>query len=335
MKKILMKTIFVLFIILTLTSCDKETNTEETDLSSHDELKDAISGIIVWDDYGTKKVYLETKDTTYFGDFDIYLNDVLILDSKDYNYCIPAQTTIEVDVDLDVNKTYNYKTVVGKNFVWMDADTEINTDTSDLQDGDSRYVCGETDSIYGLTKVDLKKGKNILVFPQRHNVDFIYNKSSNFSITERYYDEDKEAEFYVAYCELTATKDYGMQTGDLLANSGYISYVVQGNSTDEVISIDARHEVYKTDYTDFDLLLLCSQEVLNKYGDAASDKKYYYYKVTFPQDVEVIVSNDDYIISSNNNEFVVNSKPNVRFRVKGINDFGTNVTFKVQKCYCD
>ena len=116
MKKILMKTIFVLFIILTLTSCDKETNTEETDLSSHDELKDAISGIIVWDDYGTKKVYLETKDTTYFGDFDIYLNDELILDSKDYNYCIPAQTTIEVDVDLDVNKTYNYKTVVGKKF---------------------------------------------------------------------------------------------------------------------------------------------------------------------------------------------------------------------------
>ncbi len=333
MKKILMKILFVLFIILTLTSCDKETNTEETDLSSHDELKDAISGIIVWDDYGTKKVYLETKDTTYFGDFDIYLNDVLILDSKDYNYCIPAQTTIEVDVDLDVNKTYNYKTVVGKKFVWMDADKDwgiSNTSTLKLNDGDVQQIDGETNYMHGLTKVDLKKGKNILVFPQRQDVYDIYNKSSNFSITEKYCDGDKEVDFNVAYCELTTTKDYRMQTGDLLANSEYVYYVVQGYNTNEVISIDACQEVSKSNGAVFSLTLKCSQEVLDKYGSGYYDGKVYYYKVTFPKNVSVYINND--IISSNDNEYVLEVRGQKTIDVRGLTDVGVNVTVDIKKC---
>jgi hypothetical protein len=335
MKKILMKTIFVLFIILTLTSCDKETNTKEKDSSLYEELKWALQGASLWGDHET--IYLETKDTTYFGDFDIYLNDELILDSKDYNYCIPAQTSIEVDVDLDANKGYNYKTVVGKKFVWMDADKDwgiSNTSTLKLNDGDVQQIYGETNYMHGLTKVDLKKGKNILVFPQRQDVYDIYNKSSNFSITEKYCDGDKEVDFNVAYCELTTTKDYGMQTGDLKANCYGVSYVVQGYNTNEVISVDASHEVYTTDYPTFDMQLCCSQKVIDTYGYDANDTKYYY-KVTFPKDVKVIVSKEDYIISSDNNEFVVNAKYCIDFKVKGINDFGTNVTFKIQRCYCD
>ena len=340
MKKILMKILFVLFIILTLTSCDKETNTEEKDSSLYDELKWALQGASLWGDHET--IYLETKDTTYFGDFDIYLNDELILDSKDYNYCIPAQTTIEVDIELDANKGYNYKTVVGKKFVWMDADKDwgiSNTSTLKLNDGDVQQIDGETNYMHGLTKVDLKKGKNILVFPQRQDVYDIYNKSSNFSITEKYCDGDKEVDFNVAYCELTTTKDYGMQTGDLKANCYCVDYVVQGYSTDETISVDAAHEVYKEYYPLFDMQLRCSQKVIDKYGYNASDEKYYY-KVTFPLDVKVIVNDDivddkDVVISSNNNEYVVNAKYGVNFKLKGTNDFGTNVTFKIQRCYCE
>ena len=335
MKKILMKIIFVSFIILTLTSCDKETNTEEKDSCFYEELKWALRESSLCGDHET--IYLETKDTTYFGDFDIYLNDELILDSKDYNYCIPSQTTIEVDVDLDANKGYNYKTVVGKKFVWMDADKDwgiSNTSTLKLNDGDVQQIYGETNYMHGLTKVDLKKGKNILVFPQRQDVYDIYNKSSNFSIAEKYCDGDKEVDFNVAYCELTTTKDYEMQTGDLKANCYGVSYVVQGYNTNEVISVDASHEVYTTNYPMFDMLLRCSQTALNTYGDSVNDEKYYY-EVTFPQDVKVIVSDEEEVIRSNNNVYVVNAKNKVRFTVKGINDFGTNVTFKIQRCYCD
>ena len=332
MKKILMKIIFSLFIILTLTSCDKETNTEEKDSCFYEELKWALQGVIIHGDH--EKIYLDTKDTTYFGDFDIYLNNELILDSKDYNYCIPAHTSIEVDIELDVNKGYNYKTVVGKNFVWMEAlkDWGITSTSDDLKlnDGDIQQVDGEPNYIYGLTKVDLKKGKNILVFPQRQYVADIASKSNNFSITEKYCDGDKEVDFNVAYCELTTTKDYRMQTGDLLANSEYVYYVVQGYNTNEVISIDACQEVSKSNGAVFSLTLKCSQEVLDKYGSGYYDGKVYYYKVTFPKNVSVYINND--IISSNDNEYVLEVRGQKTIDVRGLTDVGVNVTVDIKKC---
>ena len=207
------------------------------------------------------------------------------------------------------------------------------TSTSDdlkLNDGDIQQVDGEPNYIYGLTKVDLKKGKNILVFPQRQYVADIASKSNNFSITEKYCDGDKEVDFNVAYCELTTTKDYRMQTGDLLANSEYVYCVVQGYNTNEVISIDACQEVSKSNGAVFSLTLKCSQEVLDKYGSGYYDGKVYYYKVTFPKNVSVYINND--IISSNDNEYVLEVRGQKTIDVRGLTDVGVNVTVDIKKC---
>ncbi len=336
MKKILMKIIFALFIILTLASCGEEkdeTNNEEPKTKHCRDLVDAIEGMIIWDD--SKKLYLETNDTTYFGDFDIYLDGKLILASKDYDYCIPSNTTIEVEIDLDVNEIYDFEPVVGTSFVWMDEDEEIDLDYSGIADGKYRQLVGETNCIYGLTQVNLKEGKNILVFPQRQDVWDICNKSSDFSITGKYCSSSNKEGYNVAYCELTTTKDYTMQVGDLRANCYYSYFAAQLSDTDKIIRIDAFHEVYKTEYPKFELILLCNQKVLKKYGDSARNEKNYY-KVTFPEDVSVSFANyEKILVSRNGNEFVLDVRSDISLSVKGLSDIGVNVLVKIQKCYCD
>ncbi len=109
-----------------------------------------------------------------------------------------------------------------------------------------QQIYGEPNCIYVLTQVNLKEGKNILIFPQRQNVWDICNKSSDFSITGKYCSSSNKEGYNVAYCELTTTKDYTMQVGDIGANSEYVVYVVQGSDTNDLISIDARHKVSKS-----------------------------------------------------------------------------------------
>ena len=247
-KKIII--ICLMFIFISLVSCKKDSH-DETDEYGSDEhgiytsveymihctKLDFLSTDITRD---INKVYFDTKDYNYYGDFQIYLDDEVIFDSKDYNYFIPANKMISVEVEYDRNKDHSFYSVVGDGFI-KTASTAENTIGSF-----GGYEAGVVDVIFGFdnhvdmfSDIELVEGNSKFVFKGYHGYLDINNENVETSISIYIPRDDYEEYYYDVIFDVKATKACVIHEGEITYNHTASVITVSANNNQDVINVQS------------------------------------------------------------------------------------------------